>query len=70
MCASCRVEDALRKIAAQGPAAHETFWRDEGLSGGLQGARDRGRAVGHRKHRFGKKCKMGVLVKTPHKENN
>ena len=67
---SCRVEDALKKIAAQGPAACETFWRDEGLSGGLQGARDGGRAVGHRKHHFGKKCKMGVLVKMPHKENN
>ena len=38
---SYRVEDALRKIVAQGPASHETLWRDEVKVPGTEG--------GHRK---------------------
>lgn len=65
MCTSCRVEDALRKIVAQGPASHETLWRDEGKVPGTEGGLwATGSIV------FARKCKMGVLVKAPHKENN
>lgn len=56
---SYRVEDALRKIVAQGPASHETLWRDEGKVPGTEGGLW---ATGS--------IVLGVLVKAPHKENN